>query len=134
MAVQDAWDCEWKELWVVPPDVVLALGDAVSGSCDGDFWTIWIKKAEAVLFSSYCGAGGPNCGWQLCLFEEEACYVFVVGVLEAELLEAEVLVGLKGLVRVMRLMSSLLNTLSTLLSKGIKMRGFTQTGWDALMR
>ena len=44
-------------------------------------------------------------------FWEEACYVFVVGVLEAELLVAEVLVGCIGLVNVMRLMSSLLLSL-----------------------
>ena len=42
----------------VSPDVVLALGDAVSRSCVGDFWTKWSKCAEAGLFRAYCRAGG----------------------------------------------------------------------------
>ena len=37
------------ELGVVPPNVVLALGDSVSRSCVDDFWTIWSKNAEAGL-------------------------------------------------------------------------------------
>ena len=36
-----------EELAAVPPDVVLALRDAVSRSCVDDFWTIWSKSAEA---------------------------------------------------------------------------------------
>ena len=35
--VQDAWDVYWDELGVVPPDVVLALRDAVSRSSVDDF-------------------------------------------------------------------------------------------------
>ena len=49
-------------------------------------------------------------------FWEEACYGFVVGVLEAELLVAVDLVGCFGLVRGMKLMSIVLITLLTLLS------------------
>ena len=50
-SVQDAWDIYGDELGLVPPDVVLALGDAASGSCVDDFldhleqecggWTFW---------------------------------------------------------------------------------------------
>ena len=59
-AVQDAWDVHREELGVVPPDVVLALGGAVSRSCVDVFWAIWSKSAEAGLFSAYCWAGGPT--------------------------------------------------------------------------
>ena len=45
---------------LVPPDVVLAIGDAVSRSCVDDFWTIWSRSAEAGLFGAYCRAGGPT--------------------------------------------------------------------------
>ena len=37
--VQDAWDVYRDELGLVPPDVVLALRDAVSRSSVDDFWT-----------------------------------------------------------------------------------------------
>ena len=40
-AVQDVLDIYGEELGVVPPDVVLALRDAFSGSGVDDFWTIW---------------------------------------------------------------------------------------------
>ena len=49
-AVQDAWDVYREELGVVPPDVVLALRDAVSRSNVHDVWTIWSLNAEAGLF------------------------------------------------------------------------------------
>ena len=41
------------------------------------------KGAEAGLFSAYCKAGGPTAA--ALPFGEEACNVFGVGVLEAEL-------------------------------------------------
>ena len=53
--VQDAWDVYRDELAAVPPDVVLALRDAVSMSSVDDFWIIWSKSAEAGLFGAYCG-------------------------------------------------------------------------------
>ena len=42
-AVQDAWDVYRDELGAVPPDVVLALRDAVSRSSVDDCWSIWKK-------------------------------------------------------------------------------------------
>ena len=58
--VQDAWDVYRDELAAVPPDVVLALWDAVSRSCVDDFRTIWSKSVEAGLFRAYSKAGGPT--------------------------------------------------------------------------
>ena len=59
-AVQDAWDVYWDELGVVPPDVVLALRDAVSRSSVDDVWSIRSKNMEAGLCRAYCRAGGPT--------------------------------------------------------------------------
>ena len=56
------------ELGVVPPEVVDALRSAVSRSSVDDFWSIWSKSAEAVLFWAYCRAGGPTAAGQPCLF------------------------------------------------------------------
>ena len=58
--VQDVWDVYSDVLGVVPDDVVLALGDAVSRSAVDDFWSIWSKNAEAGLFRAYALAGGPT--------------------------------------------------------------------------
>ena len=58
--VQDVWDIYRDVLGVVPDDVVLALGDAVSRSAVDDFWSIWSKNAEAGLFRAYALAGGPT--------------------------------------------------------------------------
>ena len=57
--VQDVWDIYRDVLGVVPDDVVLALGDAMSRSAVDDFWFIWSKKAAAGLFRAYALAGGP---------------------------------------------------------------------------
>ena len=59
-AVQDAWDVYREELGAVPPDVVLALRDAVSRTCVDDVWTIWSMNAEAGLLTAYCRAGAPT--------------------------------------------------------------------------
>ena len=59
-AVQDLWDVYRDVLGVVPDDVVLALGDAVSRSAVDDFWSIWSSNAEAGLFRAYSLAGGPT--------------------------------------------------------------------------
>ena len=59
-AVQDVWDVKRDDLGTVPPDVVLALRDAVSRSNVDDFWSIWSKSAEAGLFRAYALAGGPT--------------------------------------------------------------------------
>ena len=84
-------------------------------------------------------------------FLAEVCYGFVAGVWEAELLVVQFLVDSIGLVRVMMLMCTVLNTLFIpLLSpvllfrrrlksvadvlKGIRRKGFTQSRWDALLR
>ena len=48
------------DLGVVPPEVVIALRDAVSWSSVDDFWSIWSENAEAGLFKAYCRAGGPT--------------------------------------------------------------------------
>ena len=58
--VQDVWDVCREELGVVPEDVVLALGDAVSRSSVGDFWSMWSRSAEEGLFRAYSQAGGPT--------------------------------------------------------------------------
>ena len=49
-AVQDAWDVYRTEIDVVPPDVVLAIRDAVARFCVDDVWNIWSWSAEACLF------------------------------------------------------------------------------------
>ena len=59
-AVQDVWDIYRDVLGVVPEEVVLALGDAVSRSSVDDFWSIWSSNAEAGLFRAYSQAGGPT--------------------------------------------------------------------------
>ena len=111
-AVQDAWDIHREELGVVPPDAVLALRDAFGRSDVDGFWTIWSKTAEAGLFNAYCRA-------PLLLavlpFWEEACYVFVAGVLEAQLWVAVVLADCIGLVMVMMWMRRVHLPLLTLL-------------------
>ena len=58
--VQDVRGVYGDELGVAPPDVVLALRDAVSRSSVDAFWSIWSQNAEAGLFRAYCGAGGPT--------------------------------------------------------------------------
>ena len=58
--VQDAWDVYRDEFGVVPPGVVLALRDAAFRSSVDDFWSVWSRSAEAVLFSAYFEAGGPT--------------------------------------------------------------------------
>ena len=57
--VQDVWDVYRDELGLVPAEVVLALGDAVSRSSVEDFGSIWSRHAEAGLFRAYSRAGGP---------------------------------------------------------------------------
>ena len=56
--VQDVWDIYMDVLGVVLDDVVLALRNAVSRSAVDDFWSIWSKNAEAGLFRAYALAGG----------------------------------------------------------------------------
>ena len=73
--------------WVVPEQVIHALRDAASRSSVDDFWSIWRRNAEAGLFRAYTLAGGPIAAGSSA-FSEEACYVFVAGVWEAELLVA----------------------------------------------
>ena len=111
--VQDVWDVYRDELVVVPDDVVLALRDAVSRSAVDDFWSIWSKNAEAGLLRAYALAGGPTAA--ALPFLEEVCYAFVAGVWEAELLVVRARAGCIVFVKVMRLISTVLNSLSTLL-------------------
>ena len=108
--VQDVWDIYRDVLGVVPDDVVLALRDAASRSAD----PFGVKMLRQVYL-----------GHMLLLevllllaalpFLEEVCYVFVAGVWEAELLVAWLLAGCIGSVMLMRLMSTVLSSLSTLL-------------------
>ena len=85
------------ELGAVPPEVVIALRDALSWSSVDDFWSIWSKNAE--VFSGHIV--GPVVPLQLAAlpFKEEACYVFVAGVWEVELLAAGDLPGSARLYR-----------------------------------
>ena len=60
-SVQDAWDAYWDELGLVPPHIVLALGDAVSGSCVlMIFEPSGARVLRLVFFRAYCLAGGPT--------------------------------------------------------------------------
>ena len=107
--VQDVRDIYRDVLGVVPDDVVLALRDAASRSA-----ALGVKMLRQVYL-----------GHMLLLavllllaalpFLEEVCYVFVAGVWEAELLVAWLLAGCIGSVMVMRLISTVLSSLSTLL-------------------
>ena len=84
-------------------------------------------------------------------FLEEVCYVFVAGVWEAELLVVRARAGYIVLAKMMRLISIVLNSLSTLLCllcysfvgvlKSVadvlncfRSKGFTQSRWDALIK
>ena len=89
---------------VVPPDVVLALRDAVSRSSVDDRRPVFSGRTV-----------GPVVPLQLAAlpFKEEAYYESVVGVLAAELLVARDLVGCIGPVRVTRLMCIVPSTLLT---------------------
>ena len=49
--VQDVWDVYRDELGTVPPDVVLALKDAVSRSSVDGFGPVWSKSSEAKFIS-----------------------------------------------------------------------------------
>ena len=112
-AVQDVWDVYREELGVVPEEVVLALGNAVSRSFVDDFWAIWCKSAEEGLFRAYSKAGGPL-KLAVLPFLVEVCYEFVTGVWEEELLAAGDPVGYIELARVMSLMCIVLSTSLTL--------------------
>ena len=59
-AAQDIWDVYRDELGVVPEEVVLALGNAVSRSSVDDFGAIWCQSAEEGLLRAYSEAGGPT--------------------------------------------------------------------------
>ena len=112
--VQDVWDVYRDELGIVPEEVVLGLWGAVSRSSVDDYWSIWTGTAEAGLFR-------PILKLEVLLllaalpFLEEVCYVFVAGVWKAELVVAWLLAGCIGSVMVMRLISTVLSSLSTLL-------------------
>ena len=82
----------------MPPDAVLALRDACGRSDVDAFWTTWSKNAEASLFKPIAGPVPPLLLAGLPLWEE-ACYVFVAGVLEAELWVAVVLADCVGSVK-----------------------------------
>ena len=94
--------CVKTEIVVVPPDVVLAIRDAVDRSCVDDIWDIWSWSAEACLVDAYCNAGGPTAAGSSAVLAE-VYHVFVGDVLEAELLVAGDLVGCIGPVKGMRL-------------------------------
>ena len=82
--VQDACDIYRDKLWFVLPDVVLALWDAVSRSCVRRFSD---HLRARVLRPVFLGRTvGPVVPLRLAAVPswEEACYVFVAGVLDAE--------------------------------------------------
>ena len=72
------------------------------------------QECEGGLFRAYALAGGPTAAGSSA-FLEEVCCVFVVCVLEAELLVVRARAGYIVLAKVMRLISIVLNSLSTLL-------------------
>ena len=91
--VQDVWDIYWDVLRAVPEEVVLALGDAVSGSSVDDFLVLFgvavLRLVYFVLILLLVAllllAALP--------FLEEVSYVFVAGVWEAELLVVQFRAG-----------------------------------------
>ena len=97
-----------EELGVVPEEVVMALGDAASGSSVDDFWTVWSRNAELGLFWAYSKAGGPVVAGSPAFLGRGLLRIRGRR-LEAELLVAGVLVGCIGLARVMWLMCIVLS-------------------------
>ena len=53
--VQDVWDVYRDELGVVPPEVVVALRDAVSRSSVDDFWFLWSSHASGFISGLFWG-------------------------------------------------------------------------------
>ena len=77
-----------------------------------DFWSIWSRSPERGYFGLILKLVAPL-RLAVLPFLAEACYGFVVGVLEVELLAAEYLVGCIGPVMVMMWMYIVLSTLLT---------------------
>ena len=97
---------------MVPAEVVLALGDAASRSSVDDFGLFGVGVLRLVYFGLILRLVVPLRLAAL-PFLAEACYEFVAGVWEVELLVAGDLVGCIGPVKVMRLMYIVLSTLLT---------------------
>ena len=112
--VQDVWDVYRDVLGVVPDDVVLALRDAVSRSAVDDFWSIW-RKMRRQVYLGHMLLLEVLLLLAALLFLEEVCYVFVAGVWVAELLVVRARAGYIVLAKMMRSISIVLNSLSTLL-------------------
>ena len=113
--VQDVWDVYRDELGVVPTEVVLALGDAVSRASVDDFWFTWSRHAEAGLSGAYSWSGGPT--------EAGSAAFLGRGLLRirsrprrGRAVGGRGSVGCIGPVKVMRLMYIVLSILLTLLS------------------
>ena len=148
--VQDVWDIFRDVLGVVPDDVVLALGDAVSRSAIDDFWSIWSKNAEAGLFRAYALAGGPTVAGRSAFLGRGLLRIrnrrlggrAAGGVVSSRLYRvcqgddvdvhcAQYFVhsSLSPVLLFRRRLKSVADVL-----KGIRSKGFTQTRWDAILR
>ena len=99
---------------MVPDEVVLALRNAVSRSSVDDFGLFGVVALRLGCFGLILWLVVPL-RLAVLPFLAEACYVFVTGVWEVEVLAAGDLVGYIGPVRVMRWMCIVLSTLLTLL-------------------
>ena len=141
--VQDVWDVHGDELAVVPPDVVLALGDAVSM-----FGLSGARVQRLVSSGRIAGLEAPLRLTAL-LFLEEVRYAFVVGVWEVELWAAVMLadfwvshsdeVDFRSAQHVVNsslapvlLFRGRFNSVADVL-KGTRNHGFTQARWEALL-
>ena len=112
------------ELGVVPPEVVLALRDAVSWSSVDDFWSVWSKSAEAVLFRAYCRAGGPTAAGSLAFLGRGLLRI------RSRCLGGRAVGGRRSswLYRASKRLKSVEDVL-----EGIRNKGFTLSRWDALL-
>ena len=146
-------DVHRDELEVVPNDVVLALGDAVSRSAVDDFWSIWSKNAETGLFRAYALAGGPIAAGSSAFVGRgllrirsrrlggravggtgssrlyRTCQNDEVDEVDKHCAQFFVNSSLSPVLLFRRRLKTVADVL-----KGIRSKGFTQSRWDALLR
>ena len=147
--VQDVWDIYRDELGVVPNDVTIALRDAVTRSAVDDFWSIWSSNAEAGLFRAYSLAGGPTTAGSSAFLGRGQLRIrgrrlggrAVGGTASSRLYHvcqndevdkhcAQYFVN--SSLSLVLLFRRRLKSVADVL-KGIRNKGFTQSGWDALL-
>ena len=129
---------------MVPEEVVLALGDAVTRSAVDDFWSIWSCNAEAGLFRAYsltAGSsaflgrgqlrirsrrlGGRAVGGTASSRQYHVCQNDEV---DKHCAQYFVNSSLSPVLLFRRRLKSVADVL-----KGIRNKGFTQSWWDALL-